>query len=415
MNRIRKEESNARRSLRRGRVDEQISIPTCECPPWTAHAETCNQKGNRNSGTVVADLIAAKQEEEKEAIRLLEEAVRKEIGPVSQQASSSSTAGAPPPNPIVPCTMDLKFVQLSGADVNITPTIRNLKEARDAVAKALKVGSRVVRFATDDGTTLYDFCPTPADKSTITVAVSTQWTGEGVVNSYYHHCTDAEMRKEYLPLECFDSAQAHEMFIHQNTDERGQLNALPMMEWLFDQKIEDAVGDVSWKEHLPAVVTIIETFTIDDDGRPIDDKMKMFKRAGQVGECMHDYGTSNIYRKAGHEIREFLTTKNEVYEGILTTCSPEIQARVMRWITVKRSLSNECKVHEAIGDFFEFVEFYLLAKQRSDLLMSMITNVIFIVYGPADIQKAIAYQNAEVEATETVFMMIDYTSEGRFT
>ena len=74
-------------------------------------------------------------------------------------------------------------------------------------------------------------------------------------------------------------------------------------------------------------------------------------------------------------------------------------------------------MQEAIGDFFEFVEFYFLARQRSDLPMSMTTNVTCRVYGRAKVEKAITYQNvaaapAVTPTPETVLMMYDYANEG---
>ena len=50
--------------------------------------------------------------------------------------------------------------------------------------------------------------------------------------------------------------------------------------------------------------------------------------------------------------------------------------RLNAWIRETRWISNEHRVAEAIGDFFEFYEAYLLIGDRPDLLASLMLESV---------------------------------------
>ena len=99
--------------------------------------------------------------------------------------------------------------------------------------------------------------------------------------------------------------------------------------------------------------------------------MEEIKKASQDGECIHDYFGTEMTRRGGRWIKHFVTTHNDVYEIIFYTSEPAIIRRVLRWINIARDITNRNKVRKAIGDFFEFFEFYLIAQNRPNLFASM--------------------------------------------
>lgn len=88
-----------------------------------------------------------------------------------------------------------------------------------------------------------------------------------------------------------------------------------------------------------------------------------------------------------------MCTVNSVYVEILDSCSQEIQELVRGvWIRETRRLSNPSRVAEAIGDFFEFFEMYLIGKGLRDELLAFIANTMRVSIGAEAVDKAVDYE-----------------------
>ena len=132
--------------------------------------------------------------------------------------------------------------------------------------------------------------------------------------------------------------------------------------------------------------------------------MEEIKKAGQDGECIHDYFGTEMTRRGGRWVKHFVTTHNDIYEIIFYTCEPEIIRRVLHWINIDRDITNRNKVREAIGDFFEFFEFCLIAQNRPDLFASMAFNTVEVSQGAQRVEDVLAWTHT----TEILYMFTDF-------
>ena len=219
------------------------------------------------------------------------------------------------------------------------------------------------------------------------------WQGDGdnVLGEYVHK-TDAWIERKDISTECFVSEEMYNAFIKQARDERpgkhhGQMVVKPILSQVFETSMAENYQKAGWKRHLPAVYEIVKDLT--ERGL-----FNTIKRSGQAGECIHDYGVTEINRRSGNMVPHFNATGNDTYAHLLTTCQQDIQHKVeYEWARGMRCLGKPSKIEEAKGDFFEFVEFYLLANCYNDHLMQMITNTVRIDYGDETMKKAIQWEH----------------------
>ena len=102
----------------------------------------------------------------------------------------------------------------------------------------------------------------------------------------------------------------------------GHLDSLPLLRWILEVDLDYAYADVSWRTgtHLIDCMDIIDL--LQSQGRH-----KQIKKAGQIGECIHDNSGTETTRRGGRRIKAFIVTYNDVYEEILDSLDPEIRYR----------------------------------------------------------------------------------------
>ena len=178
------------------------------------------------------------------------------------------------------------------------------------------------------------------------------WTGSAPIGQLKPHVTDAYLSREYLPAECFQDESRRNVFCERFTDERGQINSMPLLQWIFDRNLGECV-DLPWKQYLDEVLDLV----IKLEG---ENRRGEIKHGGQVGENLHDYGMTEMRKRAGKTCKAFLTRLNGTYEWTFVTACDEAFQRRLRteWIEGIRQISNPARVSEAIGDFFEFYELF---------------------------------------------------------
>ena len=210
------------------------------------------------------------------------------------------------------------------------------------------------------------------------------------------HETDAWISREYLPAECFKDATERDRFVEKYRDDRGKLKATQVLQWVFGAGFGRCATKQSWRDYLKETIDLV--LQLEWQGRGSaqganSTNTNEIKLGGQVGEAVHDYGVTEAIRRGGKKVPKFVCTVNSGYVEILDSCSQEIQELVRGvWIRETRRLSNPSRVAEAIGDFFEFFEMYLIGKGLRDELLAFIANTMRVSIGAEAVDKAVDYE-----------------------
>ena len=108
---------------------------------------------------------------------------------------------------------------------------------------------------------------------------------------------------------------------------------------MLEEDLEAAYENISWETgpYMHDCMTIIDL--LQSEGREEE-----IKKAGQDGECIHDYSGTEMTRRGGRTIKHYVTTYNEDYETVFFTCEPSLQRRVMHWINTDRGITDDRKV-----------------------------------------------------------------------
>jgi hypothetical protein len=229
-----------------------------------------------------------------------------------------------------------------------------------------------------------------------------RWKGQASItkatSERVKHSTDAYISKARIPAEAFrDGVAGRDAWCDQVTDERGQINALPLLDWVFEGHdcVYEAAQSEEWKTWLHHILDVI--LKLDKQKR-----WKEIKSGGQGGENLHDYALSELRREAGYHLPKFKITLNPTYEKMLSTLDPYLEQRVRDWIRDVRHWTKPSKITETIGDFFEFAAMFFIGHERRDLLLQMAVVSFKTQYnmdnpdtpdqGDQDLEKAIAWQ-----------------------
>ncbi len=172
-------------------VDLEHKFRKCDCPPWEPHVRTCPDRGMRVTMAMAEDILRL------QAIRDLELEGR------GQWAWNPREALRAPDEPVGP----RRRVNKRPARATSSPPVPH--DDRDISDQYRKSRS------------------------------SQKWEGPASVSmetsERSKHSTDAWISRDRIPAECFrGGTESRDLWCTKFTDERGQINAVPLLDWLYE-------------------------------------------------------------------------------------------------------------------------------------------------------------------------------------
>ncbi len=109
----------------------------------------------------------------------------------------------------------------------------------------------------------------------------------------------------------------------------------------------------------------------------------MFKEAGRIGEAAGEYTLSvlaNSLKDGPEELKE-LNNRHDKHYCML---NQEVDYQFSgfdkdsrnKWKQIKGEHATQAKLHEAIGDMYEFAYFYFVSQYRFDMALALCLSVM---------------------------------------
>ena len=209
----------------------------------------------------------------------------------------------------------------------------------------------------------------------------------------------------------------------------GHIKPAPLLAWLFDRDIEEAI-QTDWTIFLHNILVDFMNVHREEYGKSY--KNGKIKYVSQHGEVYADYGNAEIYMRAGHGNCHYICTLNSTYkrsldelknvydeeaaegEKLILDANQVRDTILNKWIG--ESFGSTNKIDEYVGDFFEFAHFWFAGHHLGDQLLSMIVHHYKLQkewteesrekHGE-DVIKAIAWQKKKSQDVSEITLMIN--------